>query len=70
MSLSAPFLVIDGTAYYPRRPREYTAAILLLNKPGQLEERRAALKRVPEEFRAMVETQLQIAWNHPGRKDK
>ncbi|WP_308724199.1 hypothetical protein [Metapseudomonas otitidis] len=63
----SPFLVIDGQPVYPRRPREYAAAIIRLST---LEERRAALARVPEELRELVRTQLVIAWNHPQRNPR
>lgn len=49
------------------RPRHYTAHIISLKT---LEERRAAFAQVPEEWRGLVETQVQIAWNHPGRREQ
>lgn len=60
----SPFLVINGVALYPTRPREYAAAILQLQT---LEERRAALTRAPEEWQSLIRTHLVIAWNHPQR---
>ncbi|WP_371369979.1 hypothetical protein ACA097_09655 [Pseudomonas sp. QL9] len=62
--LHKPFLVIDGVALYPRRPREYVAAIIQLKT---LEERRAALAECPEEWQDLIRTQLVIAWDHPQR---
>ncbi|WP_416311145.1 hypothetical protein [Pseudomonas sp. W03] len=63
MSLK-PFLIIDGEAICPRRPREYAAAILRLQA---LEERRAALANTPAEWRELIRTHLVIAWDHPQR---
>ena len=61
MSLE-PFTVTQGAATFPRRPREYAAAIGAL--PTK-EERRAALDEVPEELRALVRKHVEIIWNHP-----
>lgn len=40
-------------------PRQHAAEIMAL---PTVAERRAALDRVPPEFRAMVETHIRIAW--------
>lgn len=50
----------------PLRPRQYAAAIVALKNK---DERRAALEQVPEHLRDLVRTQVEIAWNHPQRKD-
>ncbi|MEL7941002.1 hypothetical protein [Pseudomonas delhiensis] len=60
-----PFLVINGVALYPQRPRQYAAAILQLE---DLEERRAAYARTPPEWKKLIFAHLQIAWNHPQRQ--
>ncbi|OPD66696.1 hypothetical protein AO878_29075 [Pseudomonas aeruginosa] len=44
------------------RPREYARQIVALRT---IEERRAALERVPEHLRELVRTHVEIAWNHP-----
>lgn len=50
----------------PLRPRQYAAQIVALKSN---DERRAALEQVPEHLREPVRTQVEIAWNHPQRKD-
>ncbi|MDT4866204.1 hypothetical protein FQZ97_1010470 [compost metagenome] len=46
------------------RPRQYADQILRM---PTLEERRAALQRVPPEWRDLVKKHAEIAWNHPQR---
>ncbi len=48
------------------RPRQYAAAIVALKSK---DERRTALEQVPEHLRNLVRTHVEIAWNHPQRKD-
>lgn len=43
-------------------PRQYARQIAVLKT---IDERRAALARVPEHLRALVRTHVEIAWNHP-----
>ncbi|MNR38294.1 hypothetical protein D3C85_1563850 [compost metagenome] len=43
-------------------PRAYARQIVTL---GSIEERRAALLDVPEDWRALVRKHVEIAWNHP-----
>ena len=50
----------------PLRPRQYAAQIVALKSKDA---RRAALEQVPEHLRDLVRTQVEIAWNHPQRKD-
>nr|WP_256836291.1 hypothetical protein [Pseudomonas oleovorans] len=65
MSLE-PFTVTEGAATFPRRPRQYAAAIVALKSK---DERRAALAEAPEHLRALVRKHVENTWNHPQRKD-
>ncbi|AYF88643.1 hypothetical protein D6Z43_16365 [Pseudomonas sp. DY-1] len=47
-------------------PRHYAAHIVSL---PTLAERRAAFDKVPKEWRELVKKQVEIAWNHPSRKE-
>ncbi|MDF5966501.1 hypothetical protein P4114_15905 [Pseudomonas aeruginosa] len=58
---SAPQRTAARLADEPR-PREYARQIVALRT---IEERRAALERVPEHLRELVRTHVEIAWNHP-----
>ncbi len=44
-------------------PRQYARQILAMKTR---EERAAALQHVPDDWRELVATHVQIAWNHPN----
>ncbi|SEJ28753.1 hypothetical protein SAMN04244579_03794 [Azotobacter beijerinckii] len=48
-------------------PRAWAARILALRTK---EERQQALAEVPEELRELVKKHVEIAWNHPARRNK
>lgn len=48
-------------------PRAYARRILALDS---IEERRAALLNVPEDWRALVRKHVEIVWNHPKGSTK
>lgn len=50
------------SADHGQRPRHYARQIIGLRSQ---EERRAALANVPAEWRDLVRTHVEIAWNHP-----
>jgi hypothetical protein len=57
-------ILVDDVMHCPRRPREWAAVIIRIKT---LAGRRAAMQQVPDEWRDLVATHLQIAWNHPAR---